>query len=119
MKKILIVDDDINIRELLESRLNANGYEVVQASNGVEAFVKAKDENPDLIILDASMPVMDGYEFAKEARWQDSIKDIPILVLTAMAQTKSLFNSLGIDNFISKPFKSDELLCSISGCVNN
>ena len=119
MKKILVVDDDPGICELLESRLNTNGYEVIKSSNGVEAFVKAKDEKPDLIILDAAMPVMDGYQFVKETRWQAEIKDIPILILTARMNTKEMFDAIGIAHFLTKPFDSKKLLGMVAECVKN
>ena len=68
MKKILVVDDDPNIVELLQLRLEANGYEVLTASNGIAAFAEVKERRPDLIVLDAAMPIMDGYQFVQEVR---------------------------------------------------
>lgn len=114
MKKILIVDDDWNIGELLELRLKANGYETAFASNGVEAFARVQDEKPDLIILDAAMPVMDGYVFIQEKRWRPEIKHIPVLVLTAHTHTKDLFATINVSSFLTKPFQSKELLEKVS-----
>lgn len=119
MKKILVVDDDPNICELLEQRLRANNYEVIKASNGVEAFVKAREEKPQLIVLDVSMPVMNGYQFAKEVQWHDDIKKIPILILTAHAQTQDLFDIAGIVRFLTKPFNPNELLEMVNECMKN
>jgi DNA-binding response OmpR family regulator len=118
MKKILVVDDDPNICDLLRIRLEANGYEVTTASNGVLAYVKANDEKPDLIILDVAMPTMDGLKFVQATRWQTEMKDIPILILTARLNTKELFDSLGIAHFLTKPFESKELLGMVAECVN-
>jgi two-component system, OmpR family, response regulator VanR len=118
MKKILIVDDDTNLCELLENRLEANGYKVVQASNGVEAFVKASDEKPDLIILDVSMPTMNGLEFVQATRWLE-MKSIPIIVLTALVDTREVFNTFGVENFVTKPFDSNVLLEKIAECIKD
>jgi DNA-binding response OmpR family regulator len=118
MKKILVVDDDSNICELLENRLEANGYQVIKASNGVEAFVKANDERPDLIILDVSMPTMNGLEFVQSTRWFE-MKDIPIIILTALMDTKEIFNTFGITNFMTKPFDPDQLLEKIEECIKD
>ena len=119
MKRILVVDDDPNIVELLQLRLEANGYEVSTASNGIEAFAQAKEQRPDLIVLDAAMPIMDGYQFMQEVRWRAEFKDIPILVLTARTHTKDLFDAIGIANFLSKPFDSKKLLGMVSECIKN
>lgn len=118
MKKILVVDDDPSLCRLLEIRLESNGYEVMKASNGVEAFAKASDERPDLIILDVSMPIMDGYEFVRSTRWLD-LKDIPILILSARVNTKEMFDALGVSDFLAKPFDFNELLGKVSECINN
>ncbi|MBI3601718.1 MAG: response regulator transcription factor [Candidatus Omnitrophica bacterium] len=118
MKKILVVDDDPNICELLKLRLESNGYEVIKASNGVEAFVKASDEKPDLIILDVAMPTMDGLEFVRSTRRFD-MKDIPILILTARTNSKEIFDTFGVANFLTKPFDSKELLGKVAECIKN
>jgi len=118
MKKILVVDDDPNICKLLEIRLEANGYDVIQASNGVEAFVKASEEKPDLIILDVFMPTMDGLKFVKATRWLE-MKDIPILILTARMNTKEMFDTFGIAGFLTKPFDPEELLGKVAECIKN
>ena len=99
MKKILVVDDDPAICENLKLRLESNGYEVTTASNGVVAFVKASEEKPDLIILDVSMPTMDGLKFVQATRWKMEMRDIPILILTARVNTKEIFDTLGVSHF--------------------
>jgi chemosensory pili system protein ChpA (sensor histidine kinase/response regulator) len=119
MKKILIVDDDSSMRELLENRLRSNGYDVVEASNGVGAFVQTIDEKPDLILLDVNMPVMDGYKFVQTIRWREQFKDIPILVVSGRLNTRGLFREMGITHFLSKPFRSEELLEMVEESIKN
>src|ERR1700733_8179920 len=119
MKRILVVDDDPNICEILKMRLELNNYEVTTASNGVVAFVKASEEKPDLIILDVCMPTMDGLKFVQATRWKMEMKDIPILILTARANTKELFDALGIGHFLAKPYDPKELLGMVAECVKN
>jgi len=118
MKKILVVDDDPNICELLELRLKSSGYEVSTACNGVAAFVKASDEKPDLIILDVAMPTMDGLKFVQATRWLE-MKNIPIIILSGRRNTKEIFDALGVVHFLTKPFESKELLETVAGCINN
>lgn len=118
MKTILIVDDDTNLRELLNIRLNSNGYSVMEASNGIGAFAQIKDRQPDVIILDADMPVMDGYQFTQEIRWHADWKDIPLIVLTGKVRTKELFQAMNGVRFLTKPFNSQELLGEIKSCLD-
>ncbi len=118
MRNILIVDDDPKIRELVSFRLKSNGYSTTEASNGVEAFGKI-DTKPDLIVLDAAMPMLDGYQFIQATKWRDEFKGIPIVVLTARAHTKTLFEDLGIAHFLTKPFNTQELLTLIDQSISN
>lgn len=117
MKKILIVDDDPDVVDLIKNRLETNAYEVFTASNGIEAFALCEDFTPDLILLDVCMPTMDGYKFIQEIKWKSDFKDIPILILSARSQTKDLFAEEGFDSFIQKPFHSDDLLRQIDNCL--
>jgi len=119
MKKILVVDDDPHICENLKLRLESNGYAVSTASNGVVAFVKASEEKPDLIILDVAMPTMDGLKFVQSTRWKEEMKDIPILILTARVNTKDIFDTLGIEHFLAKPYDAKELLEKVALCVKS
>lgn len=116
MKKILVVDDEGEIRDLLETRLKANGYDVVTASDGVEGLVKAKDEKPNLIILDVSMPNMDGYSFIRELQ-KENLKNIPVLVFTARPHLQDLFKIEGIHNYMIKPFNADEFLSKVKDLI--
>jgi DNA-binding response OmpR family regulator len=107
-KKILIVDDEERLRTLLQSYLRQEGFEVVTATNGREALFVARQEQPDLIILDLMMPEMDGFSFMhahnKEA-------NTPVIILTAKPdeQEKVLGLELGADDYVTKPFSLREL----------
>jgi two-component system alkaline phosphatase synthesis response regulator PhoP len=117
-KKILVADDDPHIVEMVKSRLQANGYEVINASDGQEALDKALNHKPDLIIVDILMPNMDGYTFVKEARASEGIKNIPIIILTAKDKMKDLFEIEGVKDYVVKPFKSEELLEKVAKYFN-
>jgi CheY-like chemotaxis protein len=82
-KKILIIDDEKGIIKVVTSRLIANGYEVISATDGVEGLEKAKKEKPDLVLLDIMMPVMSGYEVIEELKKDDATKSIPVIMVTA------------------------------------
>ncbi|MBN3039115.1 MAG: response regulator [Candidatus Omnitrophica bacterium] len=107
-KKILVIDDEPHIVQLLKSRLQANGYEVVAASNGKEGLERVEQENPDLIILDILMPAMDGYTFVRRLR--KASREIPVIVLTGQGAMQDLFAVEGINDYMVKPFKAEELL---------
>ena len=112
MTKILIVDDDLELRKLVQSYLAEEGFRPVTASNGREALFVAREENPDLIVLDLMMPEMGGYDFirvyGKEA-------DIPVIILTARLEEndKILGLELGADDYVTKPFSLRELTARI------
>jgi len=108
--KILLIDDDPDLVELVKSRLEAEEYEVITASDGSAGLEKSITESPDLIILDIMMPNMDGYTFVKEIKANPSIKHIPIVVLTAKDKMRDLFELEGVKAYITKPFKAEEFL---------
>ncbi len=115
MTKILVIDDDTSINELIKIHLELHGYEVVQAFNGTEGFAKAKQEEPALIVLDVMMPEVDGYTVAQRIRQCDEIADTPIIMLTALSELNdkvSGFN-IGVDDYLTKPFEIDELIVRI------
>jgi CheY-like chemotaxis protein len=118
MKKILVVDDEPGIVEVIRQRLEFNHYEVITAYDGLEAFVKVSEEKPDLIILDVSMPRMDGLKFVKATRGFE-MKDTPILILTALSLTREAFEAFGINHFLTKPFNSEKLLQKVAECLMN
>lgn len=85
-KKILIVDDDMTLRELYEERIKAEGYTILSASDGEEAIEKATKEKPDLLLLDIMMPKINGIDVMKMLREKEETKNIPIIILTALIQ---------------------------------
>lgn len=111
-KKILIVDDEKNIVDIIAFNLKKEGYEVLKAADGEEGVQLAMDENPDLILLDIMMPKMDGYEACKKIREK---KNTPIIMLTARAEEvdKVLGLELGADDYVTKPFGVRELMARV------
>lgn len=118
--KILVVDDEPNIVKLLESRLIAEGYEVITASDGQEALDKVYQEHPKLIILDIMLPKIDGYKVCSILRTDKQYADIPIIMLTARRETMNIAKGmeLGAVSYIQKPFKADVLLGIIKGLID-
>lgn len=110
--KILIVDDEEHIRELIRFYLDKEGFSVVQAASGEEALHLLENEYIDLAIVDIMMPVMDGFQLVEEMK---EMKDIPVIMLTAKSQSadKLRGSSLGIDDYVTKPFDPDELLARV------
>lgn len=111
MNKILVVDDDIAINELIKVNLELNGYNVLQAHDGTTGFAIAKQELPDLIILDVMMPEVDGYTVAQRIRQNPTTEEIPILMLTALSQLNDKVKGfdIGVDDYLVKPFEMEEL----------
>ena len=118
-KKILLIDDEPGLREMMSLRLKANNYNIVTASNGQEGLDMVKKENPDLVILDVHMPVMDGFQFFKIIKKDSQKSNIPILVLTARGQMKDTFEAFDADAFIPKPFKSEEVVAKVNFLLKN
>lgn len=112
-KKILLIDDEKNIVDLLKERLTANGYSVTTAGNGKEGLEKLKTTSPDLIVLDMLMPEMDGFTFLKIIKKKDETANIPVLVLTCRGHMRDTFNLFDVDEFIVKPFEAADLLAKI------
>lgn len=104
MEKILLVEDESNIQELISEILKEEGYDITCASNGQEGYDLFKDNKYDLIISDVMMPILDGHQFVKLVRNKD--KDIPIILLTALNEEYDEIKGfdLGVDDYISKPF---------------
>jgi len=115
-KKILLVDDEPELLEMVKIRLEANNYEVITASDGQEGLDKAKREKPDIIILDIMLPRMDGYKVCGLLKADTRHNKIPIIMFTARAQEsdEKLGKELGADAYITKPFESVELLGKIN-----
>ena len=117
MKKILIIEDEENIRELVTYNLKANGYEAIEAEDGLTGITQAYKVKPDLILLDIMLPGKDGYEICRELR-QDNIKT-PIIMLTAKSEEvdKVLGLEFGADDYVAKPFGIRELLARIKAVL--
>ena len=109
-KKILIVDDETEFVHMVRLRLEANGYSVIEAHNGVEGMKKVESEKPDLIILDVMMPEKDGYTMARELKVKDATKSIPVMIVTAKTGMKDSFEIEGISEYVIKPFDGDDLV---------
>lgn len=114
-KKILIVDDEKDLVEILTLRLEANNYEVILAYDGKEALDKARKIKPDLIITDLMLPKMDGYKVCRMLKFDEKYKHIPIVMFTARAQRsdEKLGYEVGADAYIVKPFEPLALLDKI------
>ncbi len=114
-KKVLVVDDEIHIVHVAAIKLRNNGYEVVTATNGAEAFELACSEKPDIIVTDFQMPVMTGLELVEKIRQNEETKDIPVILLTArsFAVSEEQQEDLQISGCLSKPFSPKELLENI------
>ena len=113
MKKILIVDDQLEVRELVEVTLNSADVKILQAGNGEEAIKTARSEKPDLIIMDIMMPgAIDGLSATRTLKSDPQTKDIVILMLTAKGQEQDIEkgNSAGADGYFIKPFSPLELM---------
>jgi two-component system cell cycle response regulator DivK len=110
-RKILIVEDNQDSRELVVKVLKNKGYQTIEAADGEEALEKAATERPDLILLDISIPKIDGYEVAKRLKSQEEFKDIPIVALTAHAMKGDREKVIvsGFEGYISKPINVREL----------
>lgn len=118
-KKILLVDDEEDILDLLEYNLKKEGFDVYTASNGMEAVSKAKEITPDLILLDVMMPEMDGIEACEEIRKIDTLKNTIISFLTARSEDYSQIAGydVGADDYITKPIKPKVLISKIKGLL--
>ncbi len=116
MKKILIVDDEPDVIDLVRNRLEANNYEVISAKDGHDGIKKAQQQNPDLIVMDIMMPNMTGGDAVKILQSDENTKNIPVIFLTAVSE--GLENSrINVDKkfyaTIGKPFKPEELLTRV------
>lgn len=111
-KKVLIVDDDINIRNLLRQELEGRGYNIIEAKDGIEAVSKAKLQLPSLILLDIMMPNLNGFETAAVLRNNSTTKGIPIIFLSVM-DNKQGGNNISMDRYFVKPINMDKLLGEI------
>jgi sigma-B regulation protein RsbU (phosphoserine phosphatase) len=118
--KILIVDDDEDILDMVDLSLTADGFDVITARNGPEALRRVKEEMPDLILLDISMPDMDGHEVMERLKGDRRTSSIPVIMLTAASDKKDKVRSFsaGADDYVVKPFDADELTARIEAVLS-
>lgn len=119
-QKILVVDDEADIRALLERRLSKIGYRVEMAANGLHALQKMRGGFlPDLIVCDVKMKGMDAVELLSELRKNDILKDVPVLIMTAFPQRNTVIEAtkLGVKEFLLKPFQSRDLETKIQAIL--
>jgi DNA-binding response OmpR family regulator len=113
---VLVCDDDPLLVELMEFRLKAKGFDVVTAADGEEALEKVASERPSLVVLDAMMPRLDGFEVLGRIKDDAELADTPVIMLTARKGEKDIVSALerGADDYLVKPFIPDELLTRLS-----
>ncbi|MBU1125223.1 MAG: response regulator [Candidatus Omnitrophica bacterium] len=118
-KRILVVDDEFDLVEMVKLRLEANDFQVLTAYDGNEGLEKARAEKPDLIILDLMLPKIDGYRVCRMLKFDEKYKQIPILMFTARAQEsdKKLGEEVGADDYLIKPFEPQVLLDKIKQLI--
>lgn len=111
-KKILFVEDETFLVDMMKERLELNGYEMVAAYDGEEGLKKVEQEKPDLIILDSMMPKLDGFTVCRRVKADPKTKNIPVIIISAADRTELAKKSLssGADDFLVKPYESEELL---------
>jgi len=119
MAKILIAEDEPDIRDLIVFTLQLSGYEVIATADGVEAFQRALTEIPDLIMMDVRMPRMTGYEACAKMKHMDELKHIPVVILSAKGQESEIQTGLNVGayEYILKPFAPDELIQRVKKIV--
>ena len=121
MLKVLIADDEHNIRHILDFSLHAEGFDVVAVHNGEDAFRMAVTEAPDLIILDVMMPGQGGIETCRILKEDRRTADIPVILLTARSERQDREKGLasGADDYITKPFSPQKLVAIVQGILGS
>jgi two-component system OmpR family response regulator/two-component system alkaline phosphatase synthesis response regulator PhoP len=109
---ILVCDDDPSLRELVRAVLGTR-YRFLEAADGTEALMIAREERPDLIVLDVMLPGLSGIEVLEELRATESLKEIPVVVITAWSHAEIDVQVAGADRFVSKPFDPDDLSAAV------
>ena len=121
MKKILIVDDELFVRQLVKVKLEIIGFRVIEGMNGEEAIEKAVQEQPDLILLDVMMPKMNGFETCRRLKEHTATSHIPIVMLTARGEQmdKDKGEALGVVEYMTKPFSPQKLAERVQALLGN
>ena len=118
--RVLVADDDADVRELVEFRLARAGYAVITAADGEQAVAVAIERRPDLCVIDVMMPKLDGYEVTERLREHEELAGVPILLLTASVQEAAVDRgfAVGADDYIKKPFSPRELLERVAAALS-
>ena len=121
VKKILVVDDEPHLAEMMGNRLRANRYEVATAVTGREGLEKAKEEKPDLILLDILMPDMDGYQMLQHLKGSPQTRDIPVIILTVKKWNEDTEKAIasGAVDYLTKPFSPVTLMEMVKRALEN
>jgi two-component system, cell cycle response regulator DivK len=114
-KRILVVEDQEDNRQILRDLLGNAGYELTEAENGEEAIAAVAQQRPDLILMDIQLPVMDGYEATRRIRTNPDLKSVPIIAVTsyALAGDEDKARAAGCDGYVSKPYSPRDLLAKV------
>jgi DNA-binding response OmpR family regulator len=115
LQRVLVADDEDDVRDLVTFRLTRSGYEVLEARDGAEALELAIAHTPDLAVLDAMMPKLDGYELTRRLRAEPATSPMPIILLTARTQEADVTRGFeaGADDYLKKPFSPEELVARV------
>ena len=118
MAKILIVDDDPSTVKLIEGLLVKNGYETISAADGLDALVRIKTENPDLVVLDIMMPEINGYDVCYQLRFNDEFEKLPIILFTQREQEldEIITKKINIE-YVPKPLNTNLFLSTLKGLL--
>jgi two-component system, cell cycle response regulator DivK len=114
-KRILVVEDQEDNRQILRDLLSNTGYEMVEAENGEEALSVAAAERPDLILMDIQLPILDGYEATRRIKADPALKAIPVIAITsyALSGDEEKARAAGCDDYVTKPYSPRKLLAKI------
>ena len=117
--RILVVDDDAAVRDVLRTTLARGGYDVLAAASGMEGLVRAQEERPDLVLLDVMMPGMDGWEVLKLLKLDPATRDIPVVIVSVRAEPRDRIRALqeGAVDYVAKPFAVEELLAAVAAAL--
>jgi CheY-like chemotaxis protein len=114
-QQVLIIDDAVHIRRLIARMLNQHNFSTLEAADGLEGLRLLREQKPDVVTCDISMPLMDGFEFLLAAKNDPEIEHVPIVIITAVGQEEETTRALelGADACLTKPFSSSHLLETI------
>jgi two-component system cell cycle response regulator DivK len=118
-RKILVVDDTEDNRQILRDLLGMAGYDLIEAQDGAEAVAKAAEHRPDLILMDIQMPVMDGYEATRRIKADPALQAIPVVAVTsyALSGDEDKARAAGCDHYIAKPYSPRQMLAKVREIV--